>query len=124
MPMSFRIVEEGGFVRVTFCDVLTSQDIVELVAAVDAIESGRDPVPHRLADLRDVTEVQIRFPDMHALANARRGKQFPNPFKSAVVVGNPVQGGMARMFRTLNDNPQIAVEVFEDEAAALAWLRA
>jgi hypothetical protein len=30
---------------------------------------------------------------------------------------------MARMFRSLNDNPQIVVEVFEDEAAALAWFR-
>jgi hypothetical protein len=28
------------------------------------------------------------------------------------------------MFRTLNDNPQIMIEVFMDEVEALAWLLA
>jgi hypothetical protein len=32
--------------------------------------------------------------------------------------------GMARMFQTLNDNPQITIQIFEDEAAAVIWLRA
>ena len=121
--MSFTIVEEKDFVRITLFGVLTSEDMVELAAAADVIERDRDPVPNRLADMRDVTEVQIRFPDVQGFANVRRARKFPNTFKSAVVVGNPVQSGMARMFRSLNDNPQIVVEVFEDEAAALAWFR-
>lgn len=122
--MSFTIVEETDFVRITLHGVLTSRDMIELVTAADAMERGRDPVPNRLADLRGVTEVQIRFPDVRGFADARRARKFPNPFKSAIIAGNAVQSGMARMFRTLNDNPQIVVEVFEDEATALAWLRA
>jgi hypothetical protein len=121
--MSFTIVEEKDFVRIKLFGVLTSEDMIALVTAADVIERDRDPVPNRLADMRDVTEVQIRFPDVQGFANARRARRFQNTFKSAIVVGNPVQSGMARMFRSLNDNPQIVVEVFEDEAAALAWFR-
>ena len=121
--MSFTMVEEKGVIRVTMFGVLTRQDLAEIQVAAELIEDGRDRVPHRLADLRAVTEVQIRYPDVHRLAEARRTRTFPNSFKSAIVVGNAVQAGMARMFRTLNDNPQISLEVFEDEAAAIAWLR-
>lgn len=122
--MSFTVVEEADFVRVKMFGVLTSRDIAELVNAVDEVEKNRDPMPNRLADMREVTEMQIRYPDVSMLAEARRGRQFPNSFKSAIVVGSSVQSGVARMFRTLNDNPQIQIEVFEDEAAALEWLRA
>lgn len=121
--MSFAIVEEKDFVRIRLYGVLTSQDMIELAAAADGLETGREIVPHRLADMREVTEVQIRFPDVSRFADTRRQRRFPNTFKSAVLVGNAVQSGMARMFRTLNDNPQIDVEIFEDEATALAWLR-
>jgi len=70
-----------------------------------------------------VTELQIGYPGVRALADRRRAATFPNPFKSAIVGRVPAQAGMARMFQTLNDNPQITIEVFDDEAAALEWLR-
>lgn len=122
--MGFTIVEEEDFFRVTMTGVLSSRDMVDLVAAADVIEHGRDPVPHRLVDLRAVTDLEIRYADVSGFAEARRGKRFPNAFKSAIVVGNAAQAGMARMFRTLSDNPQILVEIFEDDTAAIAWLRA
>jgi hypothetical protein len=122
--MSFEIVEEQGFIRITMFGVLSGEDLVELQAAAERIEEGRDRVPPRLADMRGVTELQIRYPEVSGLAEARRSRRFPNAFKSAIVVANPVQSGMARMFRTLNDNPQIMIEVFMDEVEALAWLLA
>lgn len=121
--MSFEIVEEKDFVRVRMFGTLTARDLVEMQKAAERIEEGRDPVPNRLADMRDVTELQITYPDVSGLADARRAGKYATRFKSAIVVGNPVQSGMARMFRTLVDHPQIAVEVFTDEAAALDWLR-
>jgi hypothetical protein len=121
--MGLEVVEEKDFVHVKFTGVLTREDLVEVGVVADRIERGRERIPHRLADLRAVNEVQIRYEDVRELADARRVLQFPNAFKSAILVANPVQSGMARMFRTLNDNPQIHLEVFEDEAAALAWLR-
>lgn len=121
--MSFEIVEEQDFIRITMFGILTGKDLAGLQAAAEQIEQGRTHVPPRLADLRGVSELKISYPDVSGLADARRARRFPNAFKSAIVVGNPVQSGMARMFRTLLDNPQITVEVFMDEAEAILWLR-
>ena len=120
--MGFSVAEEKDFVRVILSGTLTRQDLTGLAAAAEEIERGRHHVPHRLADLRGVTEIQVGYPEIQAFADTRRTRRFPNTFKSAILVASAVQSGMARMFRTINDNPQITVEVFEDEAQALRWL--
>jgi stage II sporulation SpoAA-like protein len=121
--LSVEIAVEPDMIRVTFSGVLTDQDLATIGSAVDDIERDRNPVPNRLTDMTGVTEMKISYPDVKALANRRRVLEFPNDFKSAIVVGTPVQRGMARMFQTLNDNPRITVQIFDDEPAALAWLR-
>ena len=120
--MSFSVAEEKDFVRITLSGTLTRQDLIGLASAAEELERGRERVPHRLADMRGVTEMQVAYPEIQAFADTRRTRRFPNAFKSAILVGSSVQSGMARMFRTINDNPQISVEIFEDEAEALRWL--
>lgn len=122
--MSFTVGMDVDIVRVSMYGILTKQDLADLLAAADAIERGHERVPPRLTDLRGVTEFQISFGQVSGLAAARTATRFPNAFRSAILVSSPAQMGMANMYRTLNDNPQITLEVFEEETAALAWLRA
>ena len=121
--MSYEIAIEPDLIRLTLSGELTGQDLADIASAADDIERDRDPVPHRLTDMTGVTEFQVGYPDVKHLAEHRRVIAFPNDFKSAIVVRTPVQRGMARMFQTLNDNPRITIQIFDDEAAALAWLR-
>jgi len=121
--MSFAIVQEEGYIRIHVYGLLTSRDLVELFPADAALDAGGEKAPDRLTDLRDVTEVQIRFADVEWYAQASRSRELPNAIRAAVLVRNAVQSGMVHMFRTLNENPRLVVEIFEDEAAALAWLR-
>ena len=121
--MSVEIAVEPDIIRVTLSGVLTDQDLADIATAAADIERDRDPVPPRLTNMTGVTEMKIGYPDVKALADRRRLLAFPNDFKSAIVVGTPVQRGMARMFQTLNDNPRITIQIFDDETAALAWLR-
>jgi len=121
--LSVEIAVGPDLIRVTLSGVLTDQDLETIASAADDIERDTNPVPHRLTDMTGVTEVRIGYPDVKTLANHRRVIEFPNDFKSAIVVGTPVQQGMARMFQTLNDNPRITIRIFDDEPAALAWLR-
>ena len=121
--MSVEIAVEPDIIRVTLFGVLTEQDLADIATAAADIERDRDPVPARLTDMTGVTEMKVSYPDVKTLADRRRVLVFPNDFKSAIVVATPVQRGMARMFQTLNDNPRITVQIFDDEAAALAWLR-
>lgn len=121
--MSVEIAVGPDIVRVTISGTLTGQDLAYVASAADDIERDRNPVPPRLIDLTAVTEMQIAYPDVKVLAEHRRAIAFPNAFRSAIVVRTPVQMGMARMFQTLNDNPQITIQIFEDESTALSWLR-
>jgi hypothetical protein len=121
--MSFAIATEPDLIRVTFSGILTEDDLRGIATAAADIERDVSPVPHRITDMTGVTELQISYPDVQALADNRRAFAFPNPFKSAIVIRGPAQLGMARMFQTLNDNPQITIEIFSDASEALTWLR-
>jgi hypothetical protein len=119
----FAIAIEPGLIRVTFSGALTAEDLRGIAAAADEIEAGASPVPPRIVDMRAVTDLKVAYPDVLALAERRRARSFPNEFRSAIVVQGSSQLGIARMFQTLNDNPQIAVQIFTDPADAMAWLR-
>ena len=60
---------------------------------------------------------------MFAVAETRRRATLRNPIKSAIIASGIVHFGFARMFQTLNDNPQIVVAIFGDDESALQWLR-
>ena len=121
--MSFSAVMDGDLLRIHLTEAVTRDDLVALVSVVADIERGRDVVPHRITDMRGIRDLQVSYPDVQELANDRKARRFPNSLKSAIVVGSSAQTGMARMFRTVNDNPQISIEIFEDEAEALRWLQ-
>jgi len=50
--------------------------------------------------------------------------RLKNYIKSAIVANNPSQFGFARMFQTLNDNPQIEIRIFPAAESAMEWLTA
>jgi hypothetical protein len=50
----------------------------------------------------------------------RRTQRFANSIKSAVVASRPVQVGFARMYQTLNTNPQVEIQIFAALAEAEA----
>ena len=121
--MSYRLVVEPGMIRLTLSGTLTSEDLVAMADEVDETERGLAVVPHRITIMSDVGKLEIDYRSVKTLADRRRTTTFPNAFKSAIVTATAAQTGMAQMFRTLNDNPQITVEVFGEERAALEWLR-
>lgn len=107
-----------------FTGEITSEDIQRLAADILELERRLPVIPHRLTDLRPASAMLVSFPDILALARIRKEQIFPNCFRSALLVDTPVQMGYARMFQNLNDHPQIALQVFTDEAEARAWLAA
>jgi SpoIIAA-like len=114
---------EADMIRVAVSGALTPQDLTDIMREADEIEKDMDPILSRITVHAPGTEVEVGYKEVKAFAWYRRELRFPNVFRSAIVVNSPVQRGIARMFQTLNDNPQIVIEIFDDEAAALAWLR-
>lgn len=105
-----------------FTGSLTRADLEALLAETDRLEKKTGHVPNRLADFRPTTEFEVNYETIQALTSFRRERRFANPFKTALLTANSVQHGYARMFQTLEDNPQIQIRIFSDEAAARSWL--
>jgi len=121
--LAYVIAVEPDLIRVTLSGAITPQDLTGIMHDTDALERGLDRVPHRLITTEGEIDIQVGYAEVKAFAWHRREIRFPNAFRSALVARTPVQRGIARMLQTLNDNPQIMIEIFDNEAEALAWLR-
>ncbi|GLC25143.1 hypothetical protein [Roseisolibacter agri] len=120
--MGFEVRLEGPLLRMRFFDALTHADLAGLAEEMLACEARLPVTPSRLSSLTEVTHVEVGFSEMLAFVERRRAVGPRQPIRSALVVTEAVQFGIARMFQTLNDHPLVTVCIFHDEAAALAWL--
>jgi hypothetical protein len=120
--MPFHMTSEPQFFLVVFFDPLTPPDLQAAADAITATEARLPQTPHRLTDLRQVSEMDLTYPDMAAFVERRKEQRLANPIKSAIVASRPVQIGFARMFQILSTHPQIKVQVFDTLEKAEVWL--
>jgi hypothetical protein len=120
--MPYTIKFENDVLRVTLTGSITAQDLINLAAESKNYEHNVDVIPHRITDMRGIEELMIHYPDISALAATRGQLRFPNLFKSAIIARDIQHLGYARMFQTLNDNPQITIKIFPDESSASEWV--
>lgn len=119
--MAYTLKLENNVLRFTLSGRVTGSDLMSALFEVKKYEENVPVVPHRITDL-DGAEMAIHYVDISSMAAHRRQLRFPNPFKSAIIARNPQQLGYARMFQTLNDNPQITIRIFPDELSASDWV--
>ena len=116
------MADDDGILRIVMPATLTPADLYRIAAALTEIERSAAVTPHRLVDMSGVTQFQVGFEEMFAMAELRRAHPPSNPIRSAWVASSQVQVGFARMFQTLNDHPQITLRIFPDLGAALVWV--
>jgi hypothetical protein len=121
--MPYTITMESAFLRIVFSGAVTDRELLLVADDLVAIERRSAITPHRLSDLSAMIEPYLTYPAIRALAERRKAQPIANPIKSALVAPRPIQLGLARMFQTLNEHPQIAIEIFSTVEAAEAWLR-
>ena len=121
MKFEFNALE--NVLTVKLPPVLTSTHLMEASDYLLELDKKLAITPHRLTDTSAVTEVALQFIELERFANRRRQATLKNPIKSAIVAPKPLHQGFARMFKTLNDNPQITIRVFPDTASAWDWLK-
>jgi hypothetical protein len=120
--MSYALRMEGETLKIEFSGTFTNQDLSAGAMDVAEFEESSGLIPHRIADLRPVGRLEIDFIGVLTLAEARRKRQFNNPFKTAIIAPDQARFGFARMYQTLNDHPQIVIAIFGDEVEAVNWL--
>ena len=113
---------DGGLFVIRFSGILEPGDLRRIADEVLLIEARHDVPPPRLTDFRGLVDVNIGYVELSDLAGRSVARPLSTPVKSALVVGQPVQLGFARMFQTLNTHPMVTVRIFDDETAARDWL--
>jgi hypothetical protein len=121
--MPYSIDEEGGVLRARFVGALTGTELHAFIDEVDAKLAPRPQWPDNLIDLRAVELSALGFTDIMSLAKRREAAAPPNAIRTALVADTPTMTGFARMFQSLNHNPNITIQVFSDAAEAETWLR-
>lgn len=118
--MPFEIATPGSYILTTGYGVVTAADLRALADAAEDVEA-RFGAANRLSDLTAIESFDFDFTAVSALADRRRVVRFEVPVKSAIVAVKPVAIGFARMFQTLNDNPQVDIRIVSSRAEAEAW---
>jgi hypothetical protein len=120
--MECAITLEGELLVIRLSGVIRDDDLAELLRQVSEAEARTPVTPNRLTDLTELTELNLTYAGMNDVTRLRTAMRFPNNFKSAIVGPRLTQFGFARMFQTLNDHPQIDIQVFRDMDSAREWL--
>ena len=114
----------GDIIVSRWYGVFTSGQVDKLIGEVEALEDASPLGLDRITDVTSVERFDIGFPTLYALAERRKKRRFSRSIKSAIVVREPAQVGLARMFKTLNDHPQIEIRLVLSIQEARDWFAA
>lgn len=113
-----------GIVYLTFRGYVMAEDIRDMVDLLTKIETEARVSPDRIVDLSAIEGISLNFSAIIDYSVMRRKAPLRNKVKAAIVAPHPLQYGFARMFQTLNANPDIDMEIFTDQNSGLAWISA
>lgn len=111
-----------GILRFEGATTLDPAVMVAILRVNDEPQPGLDPAfPLRLIDFRQVSSLNIPSFSLFSLAELRK-KQNPHG-RSAILYSTPEVHQAAREWIKLVEGIPLQIALFEDEPAALAWLR-
>jgi len=92
------------------------------MAAEAEIAEASHPVSlDRITDLTAVECFDVGFREIYYFAIRRSAQRFSRMVKSAIVVQDPDQHGIARVYEALNENPQIQIRILRSVTEATEW---
>jgi len=120
--MSQKIELVDGLISTVLSGTVNVEDLINNARELASIEAEEGPSRHRISDITMMTGGNIDFAAMERFVALRKKAKLRNPVKSAIVAKSPLQIGLARMFQTLNDHPQIEIHIFNTREEALEWI--
>jgi hypothetical protein len=119
--MPYEIRDEDPFLLVRLFGVLSHADLLAAAREVQRLEDEWPAPKNRICDMTSLQEIDVGFQSVLEVAEARIQRQLAAPVKSAFIARSTLHFGFARMFQTLNTNPQIEVRIFATMDEALQW---
>src|SRR5688500_11360658 len=120
--MPYELADDNGTLLITMSGSLRRSDLDTLAPELLLLERNGTYTPSRVADMRQLSDIAIGFPEMARFADIARNRPLDRPVRTGIVVANTLQRGFARMFQILNEHPLVTVGIFENADAARAWV--
>ena len=120
--MSHQISHQNGVMVISLIESITPADLHQIGESLQLVDTTFTPLPDRLIDLRTVKQVDVTFEAVKAFAGHRNDCTLRHAVRAAILAPDDLHFGMARMFKSLSENPRIHLQIFRDYASALSWL--
>lgn len=120
MPYSHSIKEH--YIHIQWHGELCNEDLRSIGAELPGISAKLGYAPNILHTFDEVTGGKIEPWSIFQHSLRREDTRLPNKAKSAAVAKTAKVHAITRLFMELNRNPNIVMEVFDDEEAAIRWL--
>jgi hypothetical protein len=120
--MPFDIQIRDNIIRLTYTGYVTKAELFASAQEIVRVEGTFERRPDQLTDLSGIVDRETNYETLSTVASERRTRVFPNNWRLAMVAPTPLGFGLARMFKTLTESPQIDIQIFQTLAEAEAWL--
>jgi hypothetical protein len=120
--MPYSIDTTAEFTKVTYIGTLDNKDIQGVLR--DGLKTDGQELKkvNRLEDMRKLKGIKIGFEDLMGLTDNMSTIQLSQSVKTAILTGNPLQYGIARMFQSILAHPQMKIKIFSNAEEAHKWL--
>jgi hypothetical protein len=122
--MSYSIQINPDYTRVIYTGTLNNKDIQGVLKDSLTQDGNKLKLINRIEDMRELHGIKIGFDELMDFTENLRTIQLPHGVKTAILTGNSLQYGIARMFQTILEHPQMEIKVFSHEEEACKWVSA
>src|SRR3954454_4048862 len=119
--MPFELTTPGAVLFARVFGVFTAPELNHLANEAEIAEASHAVSLDRITDLTAVEHFEVGFREIYYFAIRRSTQRFSRVVKSAIIVQEPVQLGIARVYDALNENPQIQIRILRSVAEATKW---
>ena len=119
--MPFELTTPGVILFARVFGVFTARELNRLATEAEIAEATHPVSLDRITDLTAVERFEVGFREIYYFAIRRSAQRFSRVVKSAIVVQEPAQFGIASVYEALNENPQIQIRVLQSVAEATEW---
>jgi len=119
--MPFELTTSGAVLFTRVFGVFTAPELNHLASTAEIVEASHPVSLDRITDLTVAERFEVGFSEIFYFAIRRSTQRFSRVVKSAIIVQDSVQFGIARIYEALNENPQIEIRILRSVTEAQEW---
>jgi hypothetical protein len=119
MPFELSTPDAILFARVF--GVFTAPELNHLAWEAEIAEASHPVSLDRITDLTAVERFEVGIREVYYFAVRRSNQRFSRVVKSAIIVQEPEQHAIARVYESINENPQIRIRILRSLTEAKEW---